>query len=83
MNLCIFKLCAAAPKAIQSHRTTVDDHVIFKRGIGLRNEDKKWLKLNEKVIVPWKASQKFRKKLKDQTLKLVTNEKIKKFQTIM
>lgn len=79
VNLCIFKLCVSAPREIQSHRTTVDDHVVSKRGIGLKNESELWPNINGRVIVPWKGSQNLGEKLKIENLNLVNNENLKYF----
>lgn len=64
VNLCIFKLCTAAPTSIQSHHTTSLDHFVVKRGVGLTNKNKLWKKKNGQVIVPWTTSKNVCKDLK-------------------
>lgn len=64
VNFCIFKLSIAAPGLIQSHHTAVDDDVIVKQGVGLKNERKLWQNVNGQVIVPWRPSIELSKTLK-------------------
>lgn len=63
VNLCVFELCFGAPNTIQSVHDDFEE-LRVKQGVGLKNEKKLWLKINDQVIVPWEASKEISKKTK-------------------
>lgn len=58
-SLCIFESCFSAPKS----KTSRFKNRVVKRGLGLKNQENLWPKVNGQVIIPWSVLEDISKNL--------------------